>query len=135
MEFLFELFFEVFAEIVLSILGETISHLLLWFGFRNEPLIKPREKSLSFSRGILLGILLGLISILIISRPLIEDRTVQVVNLFLSPLFIGMWTMSLGTVDIKLGKTPSTQDTFLYGAIFGFAFALTRLVYFVVISS
>ena len=134
MEFFFELIFEVFAEILLSIVGETISHLLLWCGFRNEPLIETKKKSLSFTRGILLGVLLGGLSLLIIPRPMIEDRAIQVVNLFLSPLLIGMWTMSLGTVDEKRGKTPSTQDTFFYGAIFGFAFALTRLAYFIMFS-
>ena len=130
MEILFELIFEIFGEIVFSIIAEIIGHLFLWIGFRNEPEMEIKKKSRSLTRGTLVGIILGVLSLAVISHPIIKSPTIQGLNLFLTPLFLGFWTMSLGTVDEKSGRSPSSQDTFFYGAIFGFTFALTRLVYF-----
>ena len=132
MEILFEIILEIFGEILFSITSEAIGHFLLWLGFGSDQTIEQKRNSTTPLKGFVVGILSGLLSLLVISHPIIQNFEFQLLNLFLTPLYIGIWTLTLGEVDKNFGKNPSQQDTFLYGATFGFAFALTRLIYFII---
>ena len=130
MGFIFEIIVEAIAELLFSLFAEIIGHLMLAFGFRNRADGQNANRMLPWKRGVILGVGLGIFSLLFVNQPILKVPALQILNLVASPLYVGVWTLSLGLIDERAGRHPSEQDCFIYGALFGFTFALTRLVYF-----
>ena len=125
-----DLVLELIYELFFSFGARFIGHFFLWIGFGDEPEKTVKKKSQFLIRGVITGFLFGIVSLTLASDPILENVQIQFISLLLSTLFLGIWAMIMGKLDIKYDKPPSPKNTFLYGASFGFLFSFTRLTYF-----
>lgn len=109
-ELLLQLFFEVFAD-------------ALW---RKFP-----EPARYVIKGILfvgLSALMAWVSTVFVSGPLIAAMELRIIYLAVGPLMIGLAMAWTGRCFEKSQKPRSTLETFGFGWLFAFTFALTRFL-------
>ncbi len=127
---IFEVILYIFGEVILAIVWEALGRLLGLFAFSRMPSSPDRQKSVIAFRGALLGLILGGISVLVVGHPILKDPMLQGVNLLITPLFVGIWTLLIRENQIRKDKEPTELDSFGFGVTFAFVFALVRLAWF-----
>ncbi len=124
MEFLFELLFQFFGELVLQIVVEFFAEM----GFRSLAQVFRKKPSprLAVAGYTLWGLLAGGISLLIFPNSAIHNPDLRLANLFVTPVLAGGAMMLLGRLRAKKGQDLVRLDRFGYGFLFAFTMALVR---------
>ena len=127
-----ELFFELFAEAILEALLQIVCELLVWVGFREASERRVANRTVmpffSFLGYLVLGALLGGLSLLVFSGSLSNTHAWKLTTLILIPILAGLMMSWIGLRNRKKGKDPLRLESFLFGWVFAFAFALVRVI-------
>lgn len=127
MEFIFEIIFQFFAELLISILFEGLSELGLHS--LKETFRKPKYPLLSMIGYFLWGAIAGGISLLILPNSFIDYAHLRFANLLLMPVLIGCIMMYIGKVRTRKGQELVKLDRFGYAFCFAFAMVLVRFIW------
>ena len=130
LELILEAILYLFGEILFAIVWEVIGRLVGLFAFSRLPAALDRQRNVVAFRAVLLGLILGAVSLLIVSHPILKEPALQYVNLLISPLFVGIWSLLIRENQIKRDKQATELDSFGFGFTFAFVFALVRLTWF-----
>lgn len=127
MEFLFEILFEIFGEIILSLFFEGLAEL----GFHKAASAynKPRYPIVSGIGYLLLGGLAGGLSLLIFPDSFVHTESHKLVNLFVTPVILGVAMMLIGRLREKKRQERVKLDRFSYGFLFAFGMSLVRFMW------
>ncbi|MEP7297509.1 MAG: hypothetical protein ABI702_15090 [Burkholderiales bacterium] len=125
MEFIFELLFEIFGELLLQIVFE----LLAEFGWRiaSAPFRKSPHPLAAGVGYAVFGALAGAISLWIFPRLFITSHLGQWANLIVTPLLSGGAMAMLGAWRRRNDRDTVLLDRFAYAFIFALAMGLVRL--------
>ncbi len=124
MEFLFELLFQFFGELLLQFLVEVCFELGLRGlarGLRWVP--TPPIAAAWVTLG---GVAAGALSLLLFPHSAIRNPTLRLVNLAVTPLLAGAAMMLVGRLRAKKGQALVRLDRFGYAFLFAFTMALMR---------
>ncbi len=114
-----------FFAFILSLLGDGFENL---FGrFAGER--KERNVFLDLFSSVVLGVVLGVVSLLIVPIHIIRTVAIPGISLFLAPVFVGATMYLWGRYRRKRGQRVSTVATFWGGALFAFSSALVRFAF------
>jgi hypothetical protein len=115
-------------EFILQFLGEALIQGLLELGFRSlaDVFGKRRNPLLSTIGSCLWGAMAGGISLLIVPNAFIDGRHLRLLNLFLTPVAVGVMMALLGRLRARKGAPLVQLDHFGYAFTFAFAMALVR---------
>ena len=119
-----QLLLEVLGEVLLQVIGQILVELGLHAIV--EPFRRPPNPFVAAIGYILLGAIFGGFSLLAFSTHMIGSRTLQVLNLVVSPIAAGLSMMVLAAWRTKRGQSLLRIDTFSYGFLFALAFACIR---------
>ena len=131
MEVIFEIIFYVLAELVLTVIGETLFEL----GFHSLAEAPGSRVSRRVIVGLLYaiaGIVLGALSLKVIPLLVIGGRAVGVAYFIVAPILAGFalcavnWIMNRG-IDERAGFFQVKK--FVYGVLFALMFSLTRATF------
>ena len=78
---------------------------------------------------LLIGLILGGVSLLIFPRSFVRSETFHGISLLITPVVSGLAMGALGRWREGRGETVLRLDSFVYGFVFAFAMALVRFVY------
>jgi hypothetical protein len=127
MEFIFEVILQFFGEILLQIFFELLAELGLHSLANTWK--RPRNAVLSTIGFVLWGAIAGGISLLIFPASPISNPDLRALNLFITPIVIGVIMMMIGKLRDKKGQNLVRLDRFGYAFLFAFAMALTRFIW------
>ena len=131
MEVIFEIIFYVLAELVLTVIGETLFEL----GFHSLAEAPSSRVSRRVIVGLLYaiaGIVLGALSLKVIPLLVLGNRAVGVAYFIVAPILAGLalcavnWIMNRG-IDERAGFFHVKK--FVYGVLFALMFSLTRATF------
>lgn len=77
---------------------------------------------------VIVGLALGLLSVLIFPHPLLHPSKLHGISLLISPLLAGLAMAAVGRGVRRRGRTPVRIESFSYGFAFAFAVALIRFL-------
>ena len=80
---------------------------------------------------IISGFMAGAMISFIFPERIIKIGSITGISLLITPLIIGMITSFVGRCGKEQGRGPSIMATFLGGALFGLAAAVTRLLFII----
>ena len=125
MEFIFELLFEIFGELLLQIAFE----LLAEFGWRvaSAPFRKSAHPLAAGIGYAVFGALAGAVSLWMFPRLFIASPLGQWANLMVTPLLSGAAMAMLGAWRRRHDRDTVLLDRFAYAFIFALAMGLVRL--------
>lgn len=129
LEFVFELLFEIFGEVLLQVVFGSVSEAGLHI-VRN-PDREPRDTSpwllvLGYS---LLGAILGGLSLIFFPHAFIHHPMARFANLLLSPTASGLSMALLGAWRRRRGQQVLGIDRFAYGFLMGLAMSGVRFAF------
>ena len=115
-------------EFIFQLLGELLFQGLMELGFRSlaDVFSKRRNPLLSTLGCFLWGAIAGGISLLIMPAAFIDSGNLRLLNLFLTPVAVGIIMAFLGRLRAKKGASLVQLDHFGYAFTFAFAMALVR---------
>lgn len=122
LEFLFEVLGEFVFQVVLEALAEAGLHAV------SEPLRKPPKPWLAALGYLLLGTIVGGISLLIFPHNMVPEPW-RITNLLVTPVAAGVMMSALGAWRERQGQDRIRIDRFSYGYLFAFGLALVRFLY------
>lgn len=125
MEIVLEVLFEFFGEIILQVVFEALTEAGLHFLKRPQPTEPPAPWKLVLGY-IVLGLVVGGISLLIVPGSFLHSEKLRIANLVLAPIASGFAMVFIGKLRIRRGQTLLAVDRFSYGFIFAFAMAAVR---------
>jgi hypothetical protein len=119
------------VELLFQLLGELLFQGVMELGFRSlaEVFGRRRNPVLSTVGCFLWGSIAGGISLLIMPAAFIDSRTLRLVNLFLTPVAVGIIMALLGRLRARKGAPLVQLDHFGYAFTFAFAMALVRYLW------
>jgi hypothetical protein len=125
MEYLVEALLQDLFAFVFSFFGEGFGSLFGRFA---------REKSewniaLNLFSSVVLGVVLGVLSLLIVPMHIIQAVSIPGISLFLAPLLVGGTMYMWGRYRRGKGLPVSMLATFWGGALFAFSSALVRFLF------
>ena len=124
MEFIFELLFEIFGEILIQIVFQALAEVGLHFIRR--PDAPPKSPwMLGFGYAVL-GAIVGGISLWLHPASLIHSSLGRIANLVLGPIAAGLAMALIGTWRQRQGQQLLGLDRFSYGFVFALAAGLVR---------
>ena len=118
MELLIQLFAELFFQFLVEGLADLGIHTLS--GRRKA---HPLVSAIGYA---LLGVILGALSLALIKDPFLEEPTWRIVNVIITPVFVGGAMGFVGTHRAKKGKKTVSLETFFNAYLFALGFALIR---------
>jgi hypothetical protein len=125
MEALFELVLELLCEGGLQLLahlfGDLGANVVASYRRRGKP-----RAWISAIGHLLFGAAMGGLSLLVFRHSFAHSEVMRLVALIGSPLLAGCFSMLLGTRRRDAGRDWVAFETFTYGVLFAFAFALVR---------
>lgn len=129
MEPLFQVFFELFLEFIVQIVGEVFLEVAVQRLFP----IAPEHKTLNGVLAVImyfgLGVITGWLSILMFPHSFIRSSRLHGISLIITPLLAGLTMSGIGWLRERHGKPLIRLDTFAYGFIFAFGMALVRFLF------
>ena len=129
MEIILEFVLGFVLEFVLQVFGE----LLVELGLRSlaEPFREreARNPFLAFAGYALLGVIVGVLSLLIFPHSFVRSAKLHGISLFITPTLAGLVMSGVGWLRRRQGRTVIRLDSFSYGFIFAFAMALVRFLF------
>ncbi len=118
-----EFIFEILAEFVLQVVGETLVELGLYSvaePFRRQP--KPWLAAVGYA---LFGAVLGGLSLVLFPVNFVSPAR-RAVNLIVTPIGVGLAMVVLGNWRARRGQLVMRIDRFSYGYLFALSLALVR---------
>jgi hypothetical protein len=127
MEWLVEILFEIFGELILQFIFE----LLAQAGLRlfKKPDRKDVSPALLLMGYALFGAVAGALSLLLFPHYLLRAHTARIAYLFLAPALVGSGIAAIGAWRAKRGQEGVGIDRFIFGYAFAFTFALVRFFF------
>ena len=127
MELILEFIFQFVIEVVLQAVAEVLVEL----GYRRfaDTLRRPRNPILSTIGFIIIGGIAGGVSLLILPQSPIQDPIFRTINLFVTPLLLGLMMMLIGKLRQKKGQNLVHIDKFGYAFVFAFIMGLVRFIW------
>jgi hypothetical protein len=122
-ELLVELLFEGLLQLAAHVLGDLGANLLASYRRRG-----PRRRWVSAIAHLLFGAATGGLSLLIFRHSFAHGEGMRLLALLGAPLLAGIFSMLLGTRRRDAGRDWVAFETFTYGVLFAFAFALVRFL-------
>lgn len=116
MEEIFQLIFEIFGQAILEFIVDAV--------WRTMPPSGRVVLKIVFCAGI--GTLFGVLSSIPFSEPFIASETGRIVYLLVVPLVLGVTMAQVGKYMTARGKKRSSLESFGFGWLFAFTFALAR---------
>jgi hypothetical protein len=125
MEFLFELLFEFFGELILQVVAE----LLAEFGLRilKQPFSKTPNPLLGGIGYALFGAIAGGVSLWVFPHLFISSHAGRIANAVVTPMLSGAAMAWLGRWRRRREQPTILLDRFAYAFIFAFGMSLVRL--------
>lgn len=124
MEWLFELFFEIFGELLLQFIFEALAQTGLHL-FRRRERQAFSTPLLLFGYGVL-GAAAGAISVVLIPHYMLRAHFARIAYLFLGPAALGSAFAAMGAWRAERAAHRANLDRFIHGYAFAFCFALIR---------
>ena len=121
LEFIAEIFIEVFLQFLFEVLAECGLH-----AFKRKPLKNP---ALAASGYLIFGGILGGLSLLVLPSSFIAFPLGRIANLIISPLLVGLAMAWIGRWRSKRGNESIRLERFWYGALFALGLALVRFIW------
>lgn len=121
MELIFELIAEVLLQGGVHLLGDVGANLVASYRRRG-----PSSGFLAALGHIFFGAACGGLSLLLFAKSFAHTDAMRLVALFGSPLLAGLISALIGTRRRDAGRTSVLFETFLYGFLFAFSFAVVR---------
>lgn len=134
LEFLFELAFEFFGELILQLGFEWLSAGTRagWSKITGKGNARMGDSTFlrESSWSVLTGVVAGAITLALFPHLLIREHWLQFLNLLLAPVAAGLLVERMRALREGRGFAgPFQSAVFGYAALFGFAFAITRLFF------
>jgi hypothetical protein len=120
-----QFFGELLLQIVLELLGELGLHSVKETFRRPEPL-HPALAAIGYA---ILGAAAGGVSLLVVPTLLIDEQSVRIANLLLTPIGAGLFMAVIGSWRSRKGQEVIRLDKFSYGFLFALAMASVRFVW------
>jgi hypothetical protein len=122
--FILELLLEAGFEFIL---GATVAG--AYRGFRHLSVTARRGNPIAATAIlIIIGLALGLLSVLVFPHPLVHPTRLHGISLIISPVITGLAMAAIGRGVQRRGRVPVEIESFGYGFAFAFAVALIRLL-------
>jgi uncharacterized membrane protein len=118
--------FEIFGELLIQAVGELIFELLghcIKEPFRRPKPVHPWVAAIAYAA---FGAVAGAISLWLLPTLLISAHWLRIVNLFLTPLVLGVLMAVLGAWRQRQALEIIRLDKFSYGFCFAFSMAVVR---------
>ncbi len=112
-------------SLIVELVLELILELIFSLGFRR---INDIFKH-TIITSIIFGILSGFVSLLFFQEIIISDPYLQIANLLVTPVTLGIIMFMIGRIYDKLGMQHSSLDNFSAGFSFGMAMTLVRYLF------
>jgi len=127
MEFVLQLIFEFFGELLLQLFGEMVGGAFkaAWYKLRGRGHELTAAQECSWSA--MTGIAAGLLTVLVVPHLAIRLHWLQILNLLLAPLAAGLLVERLRAW--RESRREFSVGIAAYAVLFGFAFALTRWLF------
>ncbi len=125
MEVIIEVILELFAEVLLQFFGQFLGDLgaNTVASYRGR---RPSNRFLSALGHTIFGAAFGGLSLLVFRHSFAHTEALRLLALFGSPVLAGLCSALIGSWRRKAGKDSVLFETFTYGLLFAFAFALVR---------
>jgi len=129
LEFIFELVFEFFGEVILQIIFEALAEVGLHL-FRSARGPRRRANPVLAAFGyVLLGGIVGAISLVIFPNSIMRTQNGRIVTLLLAPVASGLAMSILGAWRERRGQQVLGLDRFAYGYVFALAMSGVRFLW------
>ena len=127
MEIIFEILFQFFGELILQVvfsLGGLVGE------HAAQPYRKavPRSAAASIFSHVLIGAILGGLSLIFLRHSLVHGELARVATLFGSPLVAGGISAGIGYLLAKRGKDTVPLERFGYAYLFAFSISAVRFL-------
>jgi hypothetical protein len=119
-----EIIFYVFGELLLQLVVEALVELGLHSV--KEPFKRPPNPWVAALGYLILGAILGALTLVIMPDHLMPVGMWRVLNLLLSPILLGLIMAAIGTWRLRRKQTVFRIDKFSYGYLFALALAMVR---------
>ncbi|MGB4812714.1 MAG: hypothetical protein WBP13_09605 [Methylophilaceae bacterium] len=122
-----EIILQIFFEFLIQIIGE----ILFEFGLHSfgEPFRRQPNPWLAALGYVLIGAVIGGISVIIFPNHLVHLKTYQLVNLIVTPIIAGVCMAAIGAWRVRHGQTFFRIDQFAYGYLFALVIAVIRFLF------
>ena len=122
-----EILFQFLGEFLLQVFGET----LIEMGFHAvaEPFRKPPRPWVAAIGYLLIGAVIGGLSLLLLPSHFVTDKALRLANLIVTPVAAGLCMCAAGTWRARRGQPLLRIDRFAYGYLFALSFALVRFAF------
>lgn len=127
MEIIFEILFKFIAELLIQAVLEFLAE--IGSRFLEGRLKRPRNPLYATVGFIIVGAIVGGVSLLILPFSLIDEPFFRNINLFLTPVLLGFMMTLIGKLRQKKGQDLVRIDRFGYAFAFAFAMGLVRFVW------
>ena len=124
MEFLVEIILQFFGELLLQV----VTQLIVEFGFHSlaAPFRRAQNPIWPIIGFTLWGAAIGAVSLWLFPRSFIQDPTFREINLFVTPVVVGIVMWVVGRIRLKKGQDLNHLDRFGYAFTLAFAMAFIR---------
>ena len=120
---------EVFAELILQLLGELFLELIARAIGKFFSAIFESSRVFTAAVVLLLGALSGASSLIFFPHPLVHPSRAHGISLIVSPVIAGLVMSQIGRFLRSRGKRTIQLESFVYGFTFAFAMAVVRLLF------
>jgi len=122
-----EFLFEIFAEILIQIIGQALAEAGLhtfndWRNYKANPWLA----GLGYA---LFGAIVGAITVWLLPHYMVHNEVLRKVNLLVAPVVAGGMMVLVGAWRAKRGDPVLGIDRFAYGYVFALSLALVRFVF------
>lgn len=125
MEFLLQIFLELFLNLV----GEALTDVVLHISSRFIRTRKTVNALLTLIMYLGIGVLVGFFSLLIFPNYFVRSANPPGISLLITPVLAGFTMSAIGWFRERQGKSLIRLETFSCGFIFAFGMALIRLLF------
>ena len=127
MEIIFEVLFQILGELLFQI----VVQLLVELGFHSlgNSISRRPSPGLATIGYILWGLIAGGLSLWAFPYSIIEDSTLRLLNLIVTPVTLGCLLTLIGRFRVRKGQELVRLDQFGYAFVFAFAMAFVRFVW------
>lgn len=125
MEFIFELFFEIFGEFLIQLIFEALSEVGLHV-LKKSSQRRPSSPGLAVVGYVILGGLCGALSLWLFPNFFVQSHVGRAVSLVVTPVLSGGAMALLGAWRRRRGEDLLRLDRFAYGYAFALAMAAVR---------